>query len=340
MFKSALNCWAKGIRSIDSPRDHIWLYIASHIVIQDSYLYGSQTSASQSYGIEMAIGSDLLVQNNITQHVTAPFVLNSASVGSVFSYNFSIDDNYDAGGSAPGWEQPMFVEHDAGTAMTLYEGNSGLGIQADNVHGTHHFSTFFRNHWYGDIWNNPVKNANTDVVHLWRDSRFFNVIGNVLGRTGYYTLYETNLTSNPLDIYSFGDPDNETLSTDPRVEITLMRWGNYDTVNAATRFLASEVPSTLTDFANPVPSNQSLPPSFYLNSQPGWFGSVSWPPVGPDVTGGDIPGYAGHAYQIPARLCYETTPTDSNGILIFSADTCYSQQNRPAPPSNVRATVN
>jgi hypothetical protein len=340
MFKSALNCWAKGVQLVNGARDHIWIYIASHIVIQDSYLYGSQSAASQSYGIEMGIGSDLLVQNNITQHVTAPFVFNAGSVGSVFAYNFSIDDSYTNGGASPGWMQPMFVEHDGGTAMSLYEGNSGLGIQTDNIHGTHHFSTFFRNHWYGDIWNNPPKSANTTTIHLWKDSRFFNVIGNVLGRTGYYSNYETNLGANARDIFSLGDPDNTGLATDPRVKDTLMRWGNYDTVNGATRFLASEVPSTITNYSNPVPASQTLPPSFYLNSKPAWFGSIPWPPVGPDVSGGDIPNYAGHAYKIPARVCYENTAKDVNGALVFDAAQCYGQQNRPLPPTDVSIVIN
>ena len=106
-----------------------------------------------------------------------------------------------------------------------------------------------------------------------------------------------------------------------------MRWGNYDTVSARSRFDAAEVPSGLTNFSNPVPGSQVLPPSLYLSGKPSWWGTVPWPAIGPDVTSGDIPGYAGHAYQIPARRCYENAPIDpaygSSNVRTFDPAACY-----------------
>ena len=61
---------------------------------------------------------------------------------------------------------PPFVNHGGGDAMILLEGNDGLGIQSDNIHGTHHFTTLFRNHYYGDVYNNPPKDSNTDIMRL------------------------------------------------------------------------------------------------------------------------------------------------------------------------------
>ena len=40
-------------------------------------------------------------------------------------------------------------------------------------------------------------------------------------------------------------------------------------------------------------------------------------------------GVAGHAYNIPAEVCYNHTPS-SNGILLFDANNCYSAQGSPA----------
>ncbi len=212
--------------------------------------------------------------------------------------------------------------------MLLIEGNDGLGAGTDNIHGTHHFLTFFRNHFHGD----PNKTANTATMHLWRYSRFFNIIGNVLGRPGYYTTYETDLGTNDVDIYSFGQPDSSP-SGDPRTRETAMRWGNYDTVSARSRFEAAEVPSGLTSFANPVPATQVLPPSFYLSVQPSWWGTMPWPAVGPDVVGGDIPGYQGHAYKIPARRCYEVAAIDpaygNSNVSFFDPEVCYATAGSP-----------
>jgi hypothetical protein len=294
----------------------------------------------------------MLIENNLFQHQTAPMMVNGADSGSVLGYNYAIDDDFTGAptaGSNPGWMQPMHVLHNGGIAMQLYEGNQGLGIQTDNVHGTSNMITMFRNHYFGDIYNNPTKTGNTMTMNFWAYSRFFNVIGNVLGRSPYYDTYEVNLAAKNTAVFSFGAPDGGSPAPpDPRVRETLLRWGNYDTVNGANRFLASEVPSGLSQHANPVPSSQTLPASFYLSGKPSWFGSRQWPAAGPDITGGDVSGYAGHAFKIPARLCYENTAIDSAygaaNVRLFNATTCYGSggsapapsPTAPMPPTNLR----
>jgi hypothetical protein len=53
---------------------------------------------------------------------------------------------------------------------------------------------------------------------------------------------------------------------------------------------------------------------------------VAWPPIGPDVTGGNIANTGGHANKIPAQLCYENTAKNAGGFLTaFDADACYSK---------------
>jgi hypothetical protein len=79
---------------------------------------------------------------------------------------------------------------------------------------------------------------------------------------------------------------------------------------------------------------QTLPASFYLSAEPSWFGSVPWPAIGPDVTGGLADAY-GHAYAIPAEVCYEQVMggTDGTGSpLSFNAETCYGASITPPPP--------
>ena len=339
---NAVNVWIKGVRSINAWRNHVWLTLAFGTVIRDSYFYGSKTSASTSYGIEWFPGGFSLIENNIFQHVTAPLVQNAGMIGDVVAYNFAIDDHYDAGGPFPQWMIPMITHHATGDAMILWEGNDGLGAQSDNIHGTHHFSTYFRNHFYGDVHNNPPKTDNTAVMHLWAFSRFFNVIGNVLGRTGYYDTYEVNLTGfNSTAVYSLGDADSGSppARTDPFTKDTLLRWGNYDTVTGTVRFLASEVPSGLSNYANPVPGSQTLPSSLYRTAKPFWFGTLPWPPIGPDVAGGNISGYGGHANKIPARLCYENSDIDgaygSANVRLFNPITCYGVSVPPNRPTGL-----
>lgn len=346
-FYNSANNWVSGVRSIEPSQNggspltsHIRLYETAFTTVQNSYMYGSSNS-SESYGIALLLTSFNLIQNNISQHVTDMTCIDGPDTGSVIGYNFAIDDNYTAGGSSPGWEQPMQIWHEAGEAMELYEGNSGTGFQADNIHGTHHLGTFFRNHYYGDLWNNPPKNANTAAMHLWKYSRFFNLIGNVLG-SSYYNNYQGTTAASIFNVNGTSDGENgESTANDPRTAVTLMRWGNYDTVNVATQWNSSEVPSGITNYSNAVPASQTLPNSFYLNAKPSWFSGVSWPPIGPDVAGGTGPG--GHSYAIPAESCWYNVMggvVGTSALLSFNATKCYgSTSTPPVPPTNLTVIV-
>src|SRR2546430_580706 len=57
---------------------------------------------------------------------------------------------------------------------------------------------------------------------------------------------------------------------DPVVVSSLLRWGNYDYATNQTRWDPAEIPSD-----SAVPATQTLPPSLFLSSRPGWWGR--WP---------------------------------------------------------------
>ena len=317
IFYNAYNCWVKGVRSIGTDRNHVWLVFASGSSVRDSYFYGTKDAQSESYGIEIYLGSDNLVENNIFQHIAAPIMLNGVSSGSVVSYNYAIDDYYT---SAPNYMMGMAWLH-APTDNVLFEGNIGPGWFSDMIHGTHHFATVFRNYWIG--WD-PGTTTQTNALLIASYGRYYNVIGNVLGRVGTHTVYQAANESNN-SVYGIGW--GNTVPNDPVVGTTLFRWGNYDTVTATSRFAASEVPSSISPYGNAVPGSQALPFSLYLSIKPSFFGNKVWPPIGPDVTGGDITNVGGHANKIPAQACYETTPIDpafgSLNVRRFSTLRCY-----------------
>jgi hypothetical protein len=337
-INNGYNCWVKGVRSLNANRDHVNLYQAAASVVRDNYFYGTKNAISQSYGVEGYMSSDNLVENNIFQHITTPIQVNASASGTVFGYNFNIDDYYAASAN---WMIYGNSLHAAGIDSVLFEGNEGNGLIGDNVHGTHTFVTAFRNQYFG--WE-PNKTAQTIPVELQIGSRYFNIIGNVLGKAGYHSQYEDvvpNGTNGDSSIYALGWFGNEGGGgpTDSVVPKTVMRWGNYDVVTNSIRWNASEVPSGLTLYANPVPASQNLPASFYLSSRPSWWGTMPWPAVGPDVTGGDLASLAGHAYSNPAQACYNTS-SKTNNILNFNASTCYSLTvTAPNPPTNVKAVA-
>ena len=362
-FDNSYQCWAKNIRSIDFPgaagpgRSHIWLLNSARTEIRDSYFYGArngQGNWSQSYGIEPWMSSDVRVENNIFQHVASPILIGCCS-GSVFGYNYCID-NFNGAGNT--FQFPCLSSHDAAGDMILVEGNqSSSHILQDSIHGTHNFQTVFRNQMGG---REATKTSETVPANFYSHARYINLLGNVFGTGNYHNNYaivsggSTTSCATSIYLFGFGGTGCRTASVpaDSLVALTSMRWGNYDVVNDAVRFVNADVPSGISLFANPVPASQTLPPSFYLTARPSaWWGTPwgtpPWPPVGPDVTGGTVTSgtstLGGHAHKIPARLCYENTPIDgtygSNNVLLFNASQCYVSQPQSTPSSPSAVTT-
>lgn len=373
---NCVNCWEQGIRSVGPwGRSHTSIFQSSHCTVQSNYFYLTNSNASVNYGVETIPSSDALVENNIFQGVQAPYPSTGSCTGCVYSYNFDVNLLF---GTPPDtWQNQSGFPHAVGDEHILYEGNIGAGIYSDNFHGSHQFQTIFRNYWNGYEKNDGTFTTNP-LTPLIIDaySRFYNVVGNVLGNPAAQNAYEDTVTdphpgSRP--IYSIGYGDE--IPNDSNTATTLMRWGNYDVVNNAARFVPSEVPSGLTGgqapFANPVPASQSLPPSFYLLGKPSWWTlGKPWPSIGPDVTGGNAmycaggtntgtyvlnsgqcPGGSaailagGHVISNPAMDCYLNTmggkPDGTGNVLVFDVAACYrsSSVQAPDPPTNVRVAV-
>jgi hypothetical protein len=324
--KFCSNCWIKGIRSYEpdvaagDTRNHVWVYQSNQITIRDSYFFNTQRHAQLSYGIECFSSSSILVENNIFQRIVAPMNANGACTGSVFGYNYAIND-YSTNGT---FMQASNYVH-AVANMVLHEGNDGVGIKADAIHGTSHFVTLHRNFMLGFI--SGGYDTETNAVLIYAGNRYYNFTGNVLGDTTYHTVYETSLSNNAFAIWSWGRNGCASgCATDTKVLSTAMRWGNYDTKNDAVQWTSGEVPSTDPNYPNAVPSSQTVPNSYYLSAKPAFYGSNNWPSIGPEISDGTISGYNGHIRRIPARICFEDVMAGAFGDTTpktFNRTTCY-----------------
>lgn len=362
--------WVKNVRSLSTGYAHIQLLISSHDTIRDSYFYGGSGS-SQGYGVNSSDSScDNLIENNISQHL-ANFAVTEGDCGSVFSYNYAVDNFFGPGN----WQQNDATHHSVGDHYELYEGFDGIGSMADAIHGTSNAITTFRNRFSGldPATANGTKTQATIPQMMLYGSRFHNSIGNVLGTSGYHNVYQ-NVPPNTTDcggsqraIFSLGYSDQNGAVTfscagatgpgnDMEVVNDVMRWGNYSVVtqssdtptNSGIRFVSSEVPSGNAYFPNAVPSSTTLPSSFYLSAKPSWWlfplgnPNTPWPAVGPDITGGNIANVDGHAYHNPAANCYLNVMgglTDgTSGALTFDAALCYAFI-PPAPAFGIRGNV-
>ena len=364
---NAKNCWVSNVRSLNSPSGvsaHVFFYQSAHNTVQNSYFYGSSGS-SEGYGVDSGYGSaDNLVQNSICQHV-ASCTITEDSTGDVFAYNWSADNYF---GTDPNpvnnnWEQEDSSHHAAGDSFNLFEGNEGIGAYGDDIHGTSFMRTFFRNRYSGldTATLNGIKTLQTVPIQILLGARYWNLVGNVFGTSGYHNNYQCTPSSTTDNcsvngnkvIYDLGFSGNggthcvscqnrQTLNNDLVVVPTTMRWGNYDTFNAATRWQTTEDAHAAPTYPGLTGASQTLPSSFYLSSKPSWWGTMPWPAVGPDVTGGNVLNVGGRAYLNPAANCYLNVmggqTNGSSGQLRFNADNCYSSGGI-LPPTNLVGIV-
>lgn len=286
-------CWVAGIRSIDSNRSHIRLLYGTHDVIRDNYMFENQSGGSSSYGYEVAGGWNNLLENNIAQQITdSDPSCTAPCAGNVMDYNFSVDNAYT---SSNGYIVPPLFLHASGDAFNLWEGNLSVGFSGDNIHGTHHFETVFRNTlpgWQSVCEGGPCTNQ-TIPITLPSGDRYMNVIGNVMGQSGYHTAYQCiapatcsasagvsgkdtmifevayTLNTYPVTYTWCSTPAcSSTQSYDVQTASYLMRWGNYDVITGTNRFCGnsadtgwsttcssmSEVPTSIASYSNPVPA--------------------------------------------------------------------------------------
>jgi hypothetical protein len=384
-------CWVKGISSYNAARAHVFANLSSHTVVRDSYFFQSQSHSEESYTVEFESTSADLVENNIMQQLTNPIMSGNTS-GSVIGYNLAIGGVY----VTSNYLQSSYASHNAGNDMDLYEGNNLLNIATDDTWGASNTETYFRNFLAAWQLQSTGPHYNTQSFIARSFSRAHNLIGNVLGQPGYHNTYESYATSttggvnqNSLgtSIYSLGwtgvaESTAGTCATpgcDAVVRPTLMRWGNWDVVNSATQWNSTEASPAAVAYVNANFTSsyfgslaRTLPASLYYGSTPSWWPSgKNWPPIGPDVTAGNVgtcsgtyngaqavsssqctggalsTAWASHSTSIPAQDCYLSVmggPPDGTGsMLSFDANTCYTGSagtNPPAAPTGLSAVVN
>ena len=323
--------WVKGLRITGYPTNTaVGIGQSSHGLFSNNYIYGqnpNNLSSNISEPVLRSSDSDNLLLNNIITGGICVWA-DGQTTGDVIAYNFCRD-------TMTQYYISVSLDHLPYESFLLTEGNQFPQAHDDDTHGTHDLDTYFRNYLRG--WDSPYVTLNPWSFTLDNYQRFDNIIGNALGGTRSTAYQGTN--SGVGNVYVF--PSSDTLAQN-----SAMRWGNCDVINGGCRFVSSEVPANLSAwpnsvaFQNPVPSDNSLPCSFFistLSSSPCTFltnggTGLSWwkvctnwsafptscsaaqtqpfPAIGPEVSGG--PYVNGHAYDIPAAIAFENLPIDAS----------------------------
>ena len=140
--------------------------------------------------------------------------------------------------------------------MNLFEGNWLEGdCKNDNVWGSSSDNTFFRNRNTLDT----SRSSSAWDYSMYADTEYYNIIGNVIGTSGFETEYSVATGSGSTAIYAI----------DPSVTTTFQH-GNWDYVTNGVSWNGT--------------NDKTLPASFYLSSKPVWWGGSAWPAIGPDLS--------------------------------------------------------
>jgi hypothetical protein len=298
-FNYSDQCWATNIECRYGGYANVYFDRVIDCELTHSYMHELQQYAQRSAGIDIREAHGCKVENNIFVTLTTPIYVGGPGSHNVYAYNYMTNCVFTPSAS---WMTPAIGLHSSHNWFLLFEGNIGWQIDCDNLHGSASHCTFLRNRMSGYQAN---KTSFAFPFSAETTNWFMNVVGNVLGTSGFHNMYRADGASygSSIPIYRLGfNAANSTWNStcDPAVGSTIIIHGNYDTV---TRTNSGVVWS-------PAVTNHVLPDSYYLPSKPAWFGDRPWPPfspfseTAPDREQENIP--AGYRY-----LYHDEVPSDS-----------------------------
>lgn len=259
----ASNCWLLRVDVLGSHTYAVYFRYSYRNTIRGCKVHegvpalpatGPQYNTSRAYGISFLTGSANLIENNQIYHLDMGVMAGGGPMtGNVIAYNYVTEMYYAPSAT---WQVDSFRQHSAHSAMNLFEGNWLVGgCKNDNVWGSSSHNTYYRNRNTLE----PSRPQSAWNYSLYTNNEYYNIIGNVIGTSGFETAYSVAIGSSSKAIFAIASSVTNTL-----------RHANWDVVNNGVVWNGSD--------------DHSLPASFYLASKPSWWGSMQWPAIGPDVS--------------------------------------------------------
>ena len=347
-------CWIRAVESNYADGDHVMVSWGFHDEIRDSYFSNAYLHVPGTYDSDIRLATKTtasLLENNIIERTHGAVMLQWGAAGNVIAYNYSTGE-FDSG--SPNVVIGGVDYHGAHPQFNLLEGNVMATFYADSVWGSSSETTAFRNWFIGTnhvcapatgrgTVNCSGKNgyytfqAARAVQNSYLSTRNF-FIGNLLGSSQMQSLTKLNkpisqtsrveypavraYEAAQLWSFGYGSEGDDGLGTGcgggiPPCHLygnsaLQLLHGNYESLGKITLWASGTI--------------QVLPPSFFQSSKPAWWGTLPYPSIGPDVTGGTGPG--SHSFGNPAQYCYTKIMGGTDGgqgsPLSFNAGNCYA----------------
>lgn len=371
-------CWAKNVQVTNIARAGVFSWWSTHFELRDSYISASNTAgAPTEYGIEILATSYAKIENNILYGVTSP-LLPETTFGIVAAYNYDL--NSSVGNQFGSLEThlahnflSLYEGNSSGTLM--YDNSWGSASQStsfrNRANGNQPNKTNYRvamkvnahNHYMnlvGNVLGDPTYHTQyvCDDTHAQGSDNFVYDLGFFdrceIGNTSYDTVTQSSLMR-------WGNWDAVTYCANGGHSGAACGATGSNGVRFCTGAGAGNAACAASETANTDPTfpglaspSTTLPASFYTGAtahsscgtglsfwkNPATGICPPYPPMGPDVTGGNITNTGGHASKIPAQLCYENTAKNGSGFLTaFDANACYANDIGPAPPTGISGVV-
>jgi hypothetical protein len=285
------NSWVKNCLFTNTPGGtHIMNYFSYRSEIRDSRFEGTHSfAAGQGYGVGFNYGSSYgLCQNNIFKDLHLFMSSSYGGGGHVFAYNFC------KGSGTDGVQTVGIGTHGSHTLMNLWEGNYCEDkIFLDYIHGSSSHQTFLRNYIIG--FHPGQQSGLGYAVGNDKYNRFNNYLGNIMGSLTEMSTKEhfapggSDATTWVLGNGTSSQLSNDTYGHDDATTMAMIRHGNVTLWNSTSSV----------DWDSSLPSDRSIPNSYYQSVRPEWFGDRPWPVFTTNMTAKTV--YT----NIPAGFRYE-----------------------------------
>ncbi len=352
-------CWIKGVETNYSDGDPVEILWGFRDEVRDSYFSNSfqHQAGRHDSGIHVALKTSAsLIENNILERLRISFDVGWGAAGNVFAYNYAMGEFTS---DAPDMVVGGFRTHGAHPQFNLLEGNVLTTVEEDPVWGSSSHTTAFRNWVVGTnrvcapLHGRGAVNC-SEVEYEFQAARAIqisylgsrnNFIGNVVG-----SMQMQSLTANFRKLKQVASVEYPAeRSYDAVAYGWSFGYGSKNDGGAGTACNGGPPPCHLagTSSSNYFHGNYNnidgsiswspgvshvLPVSLYLARRPSWWGSLPFPAIGSDVSGGTGP--HGHSFGNPARSCYFKVMGGSDGgaggPLHFNAGACYQRPNAHA----------